>query len=141
MRLFQRLVTLGTRWKPDYQMQLDVRKLEIDCAPALHQIRDISRGSVLDLEQVLTRLHLPTILNSIAPGEKVLVYTHYVEGIANVLREAIAAAGYRAGILTGDTDDAELKEFLNPHGSVDVLIASSRIGTGVNGLQYVCNKL
>ena len=24
MRLYQRLVTLGTRWKPDYAIQLDV---------------------------------------------------------------------------------------------------------------------
>jgi SAM-dependent methyltransferase len=28
-----------------------------------------------------------------------------------------------------------------PDGKVDVLVASSRIGTGVDGLQYICNKL
>ncbi len=44
-------------------------------------------------------------------------------------------------MLTGGTDDVDLKEFLKPDGNIDVLIASSRIGTGVNGLQYVCNKL
>jgi hypothetical protein len=42
-------------------------------------------------------------------------------------------AGYRVGILTGDTDDAHLKEFLKPDGNVDVLVASSRIGTGSTG--------
>jgi hypothetical protein len=44
-------------------------------------------------------------------------------------------------MFTGETDDAHLAEFLKPDGAVDVLVASSRIGTGVNGLQYVCNKL
>jgi superfamily II DNA or RNA helicase len=141
MRLYQRLVTLGTRWKPDYKMQLEVHKQEIDCESCLDAIRTVGRGSVLDLEQVLTQLRTPTILKNLSPGEKTLIYTHYVDGIAAPLREAIQSAGYRAGVLTGDTDDAHLKEFLKPDGNVDVLVASSRIGTGVNGLQYVCNKL
>ncbi len=141
MRLYQRLVTLGTRWKPDYEIQLDVVKEEIDCESSLDEIRAIGRGTVLQLEQVLTRLRLPTILANLKVGEKALIYTHYVEGIAGTLRDAIAEAGYRVGVLTGDTDDDHLKEFLKPDGKIDVLIASSRIGTGVNGLQYVCNKL
>ena len=141
MRLYQRLVTLGTRWKPDYKIQLDVVKKEIDCEDALDEIREVGRGTILELEQVLTRLRTPTILEDLSPGEKAIIYTHYVDGIAAPLREALLRAGYRAGILTGETDDAHLQEFLKPDGAIDVLIASSRIGTGVNGLQYVCNKL
>jgi superfamily II DNA or RNA helicase len=141
MRLYQRLVTLGTRWLPDYQMQLEVHEEEIDCESSLDEIRAVGRGTVLDLEQVLTRLRTPSIIKNLFPGEKTLIYTHYVDGIASPLREAIQSAGFRVGILTGETDDAHLKEFLKPDGNVDVLIASSRIGTGVNGLQYVCSKL
>ena len=69
------------------------------------------------------------------------VRAHYVDGVSGLLRDAVQSAGFRVGRLTGETDDAHLKEFLKPDGNVDVLIASSRIGTGVNGLQYVCNKL
>jgi len=141
MRLYQRLVTLGTRWKPDYKIQLDVLKEEIDCESSLDEVRAVGRGTVLELEQALTRLRIPTILKSLSPGEKALIYTHYVDGISGLLRDAIHSAGYRVGLLTGETDDTHLKEFLKPDGNVDVLVASSRIGTGVNGLQYVCNKL
>jgi len=141
MRLYQRLVTLGTRWKPDYKIQLEVIKKEIDCEDSLDEIRAVGRGTVLELEQVLTRLRLPTILENLSAGEKALIYTHYVDGIAGPLREEIERAGYRVGLLTGETDDEHLKEFLKPDGNIDVLVASSRIGTGVNGLQYVCNKL
>ncbi len=141
MRLYQRLVTLGTRWKPEYKIQLDVRRIEIDCAPALDQIRAIGHGTVLQLEQVLTELRLPTILEHIKPGEKVLIYTHYVEGIVATLRDDLVKAGLRVGMLTGDTDGTDLASFLDKDGTVDVLIASSRVGTGVNGLQYVCQKL
>jgi hypothetical protein len=141
MRLYQRLVTLGTRWKPEYKIQLAIHKIEVDCAPALEQIRAVGRGTVLQLEQVLTEQRLPVILEHIKPGEKVLIYTHYVEGIVPILRDALVKAGLRVGMLTGDTEKADLEQFLDRDGSVDVLIASSRIGTGVNGLQYVCQKL
>ncbi|MBK9031570.1 MAG: methyltransferase domain-containing protein [Myxococcales bacterium] len=141
MRLYQRLVTLGTRWRPDYKIQLDVHKHEIDCTGDLDRIRAVGRGTVLELEKVLTELRLPAILEHIKPGEKVLIYTHYVEGIVRTLRDALVSAGLRVGMLTGDTDDLDLDEFRKPDGTVDVLIASSRVGTGVNGLQFVCQKL
>ncbi|HVV81906.1 MAG TPA: helicase-related protein [Kofleriaceae bacterium] len=141
MRLYQRLVTLGTRWRPDYKIQLEVRKEEIDCRGELDRIRALGRGTVLQLEQVLTEVRLEVIQANIAPGEKVLVYTHYVDGIVGPLRDALVGRGLRVGMLTGETDDEDLTRFLDKDGDVDVLIASSRVGTGVNGLQYVCNKL
>lgn len=141
MRLYQRLVTLGTRWRPDYDIQLRVRQEEVDCGSELHQIRLVGRGTILELEQVLTRLRLPKILENIKRGEKVLIYTHYVDGIASELLKAVSAAGHSAGLLTGETSDSELAQFLQKGGEVDVLVASSRIGTGVDGLQHVCNKL
>ena len=33
-----------------------------------------------------------------------LIYTHYVEGIETLLREALLKAGLRAGLFTGNTD-------------------------------------
>src|SRR5262249_18963071 len=95
MRLYQRLVTLGARWRPDYKIQLDVHKPEVDCEEALDQIRALGRGTVLGLEQVLTELRLPVILKNIAPGEKVLIYTHYVDRIVGTLRDALVARGLR----------------------------------------------
>ncbi len=61
MRLYQRLVTLGTRWKPNYAMQLAVRREEIDCAADLEEIRLVGRGTTLELEQVLTDHQRPAL--------------------------------------------------------------------------------
>lgn len=141
MRLYQRLVTLGTRWRPDYKTQLDTIKVDVDCVEHLPDIRAVARGSVLEMEQVLTQIRIPTIIAHLEPGKKTLIYTHYVEGIADQLRVAVAEAGFRPGLFTGDTDDSALEEFKKPNSAVDVLIASSRISTGVDGLQHVCNKL
>ncbi|MEQ8272480.1 MAG: zinc-ribbon domain-containing protein [Deltaproteobacteria bacterium] len=141
MRLYQRFVTLGTRWKPDYTTQLDTEKVEIDCADRLDAIRRVGRGTVLEMERVLTSIRLPTIVEQLEPGTKTLIYTHYVDGIASQIWDAVKAAGFRPGLFTGKSDDSALDEFKKPHGDVDVLIASSRVSTGVDGLQHVCGKL
>lgn len=141
MRLYQRFVTLGTRWMPNYSTQLEVDKPEVDCVDFLDEIRNVGRGTVLDMERVLTKVRIPTIIKHLELGTKTLIYTHYVDGIVNQLRDAVIDAGFRPGLFTGDSDDADLIEFKNPDGAIDVLIASSRVSTGVDGLQHVCNKL
>ena len=141
MRLYQRFVTLGTRWRPNYSTQLETEKPEVDCVEHLDEIRAVGRGTVLDMEKVLTKVRIPTIVEHLTPGEKTLIYTHYVDGISDQLREAVLDAGLRPGLFTGKSDDSDLIEFKKPNGNVDVLIASSRVSTGVDGLQHVCNKL
>ena len=139
LRLYQRLVTLGTRWKPNYEPQLVKQTINVDCSEYLDDIRELGKNhSPLDLEKILTQARLPTIVEHCARGNKMLVYTHYVEEIDKTLYKAITANGFKVGFCTG-TDKSGLDGFL--HGDVDVLIGSSAIGTGVDGLQHVCSKL
>ena len=67
-----------------------------------------------------------------------MIYTHYLEGIADFLRDEIEKEGFLVGMFTGE-DKSGLEEFKN--GSLDILIGSRTIGTGVNGLQNVCKKI
>ena len=67
-----------------------------------------------------------------------LVYTHYVEGMLPHTRRFVERQGFRTGVYTG-TDKSGLTGFLN--GQVDVLVASSPVGTGLDGLQKVCHRL
>lgn len=69
---------------------------------------------------------------------KTIVYTHYLKNILPSLKEAIEKAGWKVAIYSGD-DKSGLDEFLNA--DADVLIAISCLGTGVDGLQYVCNRI
>lgn len=137
MALHQRLVTLGIRWMPEYQLRYEQREIEVDCGPFLDEIRALgSKGTPLALEQVLTRARLPVIRAHIEP--KTLIYTHYIQGIDRLLRDALVEDGWKVGFYTGE-DKSGLDGFLE--GDVDVLIGSSAIGTGVDGLQHVCNRL
>ena len=137
MKLHQRLVSLGTRWVPKYDAELEQCEVPIDCADAIEEIRALGRaGTPLALEQILTRVRLPIIRREVR--RKTLLYTHYLQGIEGPLRDALTADGWRVGFFTGD-DKSGLDGFLR--GDVDVLIGSSAIGTGVDGLQDVCERL
>lgn len=91
---------------------------------------------MVDLEAVLTKAKLPFILGSLKP--KTIVYTHYIKGILPVLQEAIESKGWHVAVFTGENKDG-LEAFID--GNADVIIASSYVGTGVDRLQYVCNRL
>jgi hypothetical protein len=139
MKLYQRLVTLGTRWMPDYAAQLERVLLPVDCTALLGEIRALGKSvSPLDLEKILTQARLPSILEALRSGRRTLIYTHYVDGIDKIIYDAVTKAGFSAGMYTGE-DKTGLERFLRR--DIDVLIGSSAIGTGVDGLQHVCDQI
>jgi superfamily II DNA or RNA helicase len=141
MKLHQRLVTRGIRWMPDYKKMLGYEcseeRIPVDCAPFLDEIRALGRNSTpFRLEQILTSARLPVIRAHVK--RKTLIYTYYIEGIDRLLRDALIGDGWKVGFYTGE-DKTGKDAFIN--GELDVLIASAAIGTGVDRLQHVCNRL
>jgi Hypothetical methyltransferase/Type III restriction enzyme, res subunit/Probable Zinc-ribbon domain len=135
MRLHQAFVTLGIRSKVKPKIKINKVSLPVDCSHLIDEIRE-EGTSILKMEQILTRARIPEILKEIKP--KTIVYTHYVEGIVDQLKEAIEAEGWTVGFHMGG-DKSGRDGFIN--GSIDVLIASSAMSTGVDGLQRVCDRL
>jgi len=134
-------VALGIRWMPDYKKMLGYEcreeRVSVDCADFLDEIRALGQKSTpLGLEQILTRARLPAIRQHIKP--KTLIYTYYIDGIDRLLRDALMGDGWKVGFYTGE-DKSGKEAFIK--GDLDVLIATAAIGTGVDGLQYVCNRL
>jgi superfamily II DNA or RNA helicase len=141
MALHQRLVTLGIRWMPDYKKLLGYacteQRVEVNCGAFLNDVRALGgKGTPLALERVLTRARLPVIRQHVQP--KTLIYTYYIEGIDRLLRDALVEDGWKVGFYTGD-DKSGKDAFID--GDLDVLIATAAIGTGVDRLQHVCNRL
>ena len=139
MRLHQQLARLGTRWRPEYEPSLIVETPEVNCEAWIDEIRDLGRNaSPLAIEKILTQARIPSILEGLKRSGRTLIYTHYVDEIAATLYDAIANAGFRVGFYTGESKQG-LEQFKS--GEIDVLIGSSSIGTGVDGLQLVCDRL
>jgi hypothetical protein len=139
MRLHQQLARLGTRWRPEYEPSLIVETPEVNCEAWIDEIRDLGRNaSPLAIEKILTQARIPSILEGLKRSGRTLIYTHYVDEIAATLYDAIANAGFRVGFYTGESKQG-LEQFKS--GEIDVLIGSSSIGTGVDGLQLVCDRV
>ena len=132
----EKLVVLGVRYKPRYDLQVRTVYKELSGDDIVDKLGSVKKGDVLGIEQILTSAKLNYIVDSSRPGT--IVFTIYVEGIVEILRAALEAAGFRVGVFTGDNKTG-LKSFVQK--KVDVLIGSSTLGTGVDGLQHVCNRL
>ena len=135
MRLHQAFATVGIRSKVKPKITINKIKIPVDCTHLVDKIRE-EGTSVLKMEQILTSARIPAILNEIRP--KTIVYTHYVEGIVDQLKAAIEGAGWTVGFHMGG-DKSGKNDFID--GSIDVLIASSAMATGVDGFQKVCDRL
>ena len=134
--MFEKLILYGIRYRPQYSLVIDTRYVEIPGYDILDKLKKLRKRSLLALERILLDAKIDTIIASLKKGT--LVYTHYLTGLVRPLQYAIEKAGFKVGLFTGD-DKSGLEPFKK--GNVDVLIGSIPVGTGVDGLQYICNRL
>lgn len=135
MRLHQAFVTLGIRSRVKPKIKIERVLVPLDCTHLVDEIRK-EGTSILKMEQILTRARIPVILKELRA--KTIVYTHYVEGIVDQLKEAIEAEGWTVGFHIGG-DKSGYNDFID--GSINILIASSSMAIGVDGFQRICNRL
>jgi len=138
------LVRHGLRFRPKYDQTVETKNVEVDGRQLLPALQQLPRKAYIPaLERVLLRAKLPEILPLVKPGT--LVYTQFVEEMVEPLEAAIRAAGMSVGVYTGERKEG-LDAFrnrlkLNDPNRVDVLIGSAPVGTGIDGLQAVCDRL
>jgi len=136
IRVHHRLIRHGLRYRPQYPMTIDTSCPVIDGQACVPLLRQVKAGAVLALEQTVLLAKLPHLKPLLRKGT--LVYSHFVEQMVEPVAETVRRAGFTVGKYTGE-DKEGLEAFLK--GEVDVLIGSAPVGTGVDGLQYVCNRL
>jgi Hypothetical methyltransferase/Type III restriction enzyme, res subunit/Helicase conserved C-terminal domain len=130
------LMLHGFRYRPPYEQEMRTLEFPVLRNDLLEPLR-AARGRVLELEQVLLPAKLEAARDWFAP--RTLVYSHYVDGMLPPARHFLEKVlGLRVGLYTG-VDKSGLDDFLK--GRVDVLLASSPVGTGLDGLQTVCHRL
>jgi superfamily II DNA or RNA helicase len=132
----EKLVTDGVRYIPEYKQALSERTIDVPGDHLIVDLKRVGKGDVLGIEQILLTAKLNAIVAEARPGT--LIYSHYVDKIVPMLRVALEEAGFDVAEFTG-TNKSGLERF--KQGKADILIGSSTLGTGVDGLQHVCNRL
>ena len=136
IEMYKALTITGLRYKPKYDISVNIEKIDIDGSHLVEDIKNVPKGGVLDLEKCLLKPKLDAIKQYIKPGT--LIYTYYVTGIIDDIGKYVKDLGFSVGFYTGD-DKAGLERFKRRE--VDVLIGSAPVGTGVDGIQKVCDTL
>lgn len=136
LAMYKALTRYGLRYNPDFGININEQIIESDGSGLVSMLTGIKKCEVLEFEQILLRTKLDSIRDKISRGT--LIYTYYVKDLVSVIASYVRNLGFSVGIYTGD-DKSGLDLFKSGH--VDVLIGSSPIGTGVDGIQKVCNTL
>lgn len=149
LKIFNQLLINGVRNIPKYDIVLNeltgknTELLNIDGSDSLEELKSNGNKDYLGLEKILLESKLDVIDSFLKP--KTIVYTYFTDNdrIPKRIGKYIKKKGYSYDLYIGeyDTDEREksLKRFIK--GDTDILIASRTIGTGVDGLQDVCNRM
>ena len=136
LAIHEQLVINGIRYVPNYAIELIEKPIEIADNSITSELQSIGKGQVLQIEIALLKAKLNTIVELCKPGT--IIYSIFVDEIFDMIANAVKGAGLRVARFNGD-DKTGIELF--KQGKVDVLIGSSALVTGVDGLQYVCNRL
>jgi len=147
IELFRRLTNCGIRHKNIEDNILKNNKytlIQVDTPECYEEACELSYDDVLAKERLMLEPKLNAVLPYINTSKgKTVIYTHYVGGIEDAIYEYLTNLGYKVGMYTGSSSkynrDSTLTEFIN--GEYDILLGSRPVGTGVNGLQFVSDRL
>jgi superfamily II DNA or RNA helicase len=158
--MYQELVKYGIRWRSEYR-EIKVLKPEIvagvvvgptvvniDAGDGLHaslleEKKRLGKAfTPLVIDQMTLPFKLDAIVASVGKREKAIVYTEYKEGVVDVIVGAFKKKGYKVAAFDGDTSEEDRADVLADfQGSkVNVVVATSAITTGIDGLQH-CRKM
>ena len=140
---YKSLLLNGFRFVPKYTMNINTPTVHINGDELADDLKDISNSDILKIEQMLAKLKIDECIKKGLIKDKTIVYTQYVEGIVPMLRNKIESLGLNVNCYTGNELEEQRKEIINDfiNGSLNVLIGSKPISTGVDGLQKVCNNM
>jgi superfamily II DNA or RNA helicase len=137
--LYEKLSIISIREIPEYKFAKEEEFIEVDAEISPDIITKSFIKSPLIIERLLTEARIKEVIKNIDKNGQTIIYTEYVgNGIVEKLAKAVRDHGYKVVLHTG-SDHSGKKLFLDK--KAQVLIASSPLSIGVDGLQTVCNKL
>lgn len=142
---YKALLLNGFRYVPKYPIDIEERFVEIDCSNDSELHRDLlnkKQGDISGVEYLLAERKLNVIKRELKHGT--IVFSTWVDGMAELLTEHIRKWGFTVETYNGQSGSInERKDIVDKFidGEIDVLVCSKTISTGIDGLQYKCNKM
>ena len=138
---YKNLLLYGFRFVPNYGINVKNTEVDIDGAHLKESLMYLKNDDVNTIEGSFVNDKMKAIRGDLTQGT--IVYTTFIEKIVPKIEKKLKEFGITYARYTGNETEKErrsiLKAFANK--KFKVLVASSPITTGVNGLQYFCNKM
>lgn len=137
LAVHQQLVINGIRYAPSYESINVTEHIKEVIVPDLSLALQLQGNKhPLAVEQILLDYKLEEITNHCKKGT--IIYSLFVDSITDRIYHHLKQKGFSVGMFTGH-DKTGLQPFLDKE--IDVLIGSSTISTGIDGLQEVCDNM
>lgn len=137
------LKTIGFRYVPVFDIEIEEKTIQINGNDLSFVNNIYNASSFLEIESILLdkKLNSKDVLKEITPGT--IIYVEYKIKLLKQLKEWLTKHKITFTTYTGDetTDERNTNKEKFINGEVDVIIGTSPISTGVDGLQEVSNKI
>ena len=147
MNLYQNFILNGIRMNPSNLSRTQIIHKNVDASFLLGEIISAAKSGKYHLvERLLVKPKLKILDECLIKGTKTVIFINLIQGTLNPITNWLKERGFNFSIYTGGNKEANdlgfkdsLDEFIK--GNTEILVASIQCaGTGVDGLQSVCNK-
>ena len=140
---YKYLVLYGFRYVPDYKINCIEEKVDIDGTKELaEKLVGFENSEVGDIEGHMIQIKYEGIRSHIKKY-RTIIYTQFIKNILPRIKEELRKDGITFREYTGEIDSVERDSIVSDFAQhkFDVILASSPITTGVDGLQKICDTI
>ena len=140
---YKYLMLYGFRYVPDYKINCIEEKVDIDGTKELaEKLVGFENSEVGDIEGHMIQVKYEGIRSHIKKY-RTIIYTQFIKNILPRIKEELKKDGITFREYTGEIDSVERDSIVSDFAQhkFDVILASSPITTGVDGLQKICDTI
>lgn len=140
---YKYLMLYGFRYVPDYKINCIEEKVDIDGTKELaEKLVGFENSEVGDIEGHMIQVKYEGIRSHIKKY-RTIIYTQFIKNILPRIKEELRKDGITFREYTGEIDSVERDSIVSDFAQhkFDVILASSPITTGVDGLQKICDTI
>ena len=138
---YKYLTLYGFRYVPDYNIVCKEEKIKIFSDSLTNQLINFKNKDVNDIEGLFIHCKYNNIRQYIT--NKTIIYTQFIKKIIPNIKKELKEDGITFREYTGEISSEEREQIITDFGyhKFDVILASSPITTGVDGLQKYCDNI
>ena len=138
---YKYLMLYGFRYVPDYNITCKEEKIKIISDSLTEQLVNFNNSDVNDIEGLFIHFKYNNIKQYIT--NRTIIYTQFIKKLIPNIKKELKNDGITFREYTGEIDSEERDRIITDFGEhkFDVILASSPITTGVDGLQKYCDNI